>query len=275
MLSSNQFNKVSFAARVQRVVSISLALGAMLIIALPQVASAAPSKWDHILDWQRDTWDAHNDAPFRAIEGQIREELAHAPDPDNVILKYRALASKTPNDPVAQFRWGFSSFAASTRATDIYLLMNRMDGAYEAMALAKPPHSYEYTRVVFLVSPVGKPGRPAGLRLLARNPSDDDVKTLLLLDSCSYLPNDALMKELLTWAAQLVKNHPQYPYYRVLTGRIYSTMWWVTKKVKYAKLALAGYQDYLAHAPVTDGYQEQAHIVVKDLKKWLEEHPGN
>jgi hypothetical protein len=120
--------------------------------------------------WVKVPWDG-DDRPFAAARKTIDGELAAGVDPDSLVAQYSGAASANPTNAFDQFRWIYA-----TRMQHMGPDTAPPDYSLEVLALAgaKDPHTYDFTRLRMLVSYLYG-DKDAWQRLYDYNPGDTEV----------------------------------------------------------------------------------------------------
>lgn len=202
-------------------------------------------------DWMADPWTG-SDTPFVTIRAEIGKISDQNQWSRPTLEGYRKQAASDPKDAAAQFRWGYAyykarndgfSFEAPGKNSDTLL-----DVAW-SLQQAPSPHSYEYTRLLFLVSALNTPAflSPVGKRLMRHTPKDYDVE-FCFYPSLLSSPSLADRKEALLGAQNFIREFPAKGGPYAALAEVYTAQW-ESGHFQSGALALAAYQKYLSMPP--------------------------
>lgn len=221
-----------------------------------------------------ETW-AGNAHPYQQIENEIDQALTNGQAPALLMFQNKALALKKPNDPQAQFRWGYSGWKMLTPESGSWDKDRFLNGVYGALVKAPSPNTYEYARLRFLVSPDSSQLVALGERLLKRNPNDMDVKYKLIGDYYGLISlnglhskkvDPATKERVLAIAQQMLQANPTVAKYYSSLGGVYLTCWVVLRDQDDAAKAIVEYKKFLQLAPANDEFRPQAHNIIEILQ---------
>jgi hypothetical protein len=272
---------------------------------LPSIPASLPSGYVDNMDWTQETW-REDDTHLSRVQNEVKSRLSGSADTLQVMRQYRSLASKDLYNADAVFRWGCASYIASSKAKtldeerDIWVslypallhpaLPNDYKLAATPSAIPKPitPHSYRYTRLLFLVAvhnrvaDVKDERQLLALcdRLLERNPNDRTVKfarieMLMHLKPVSSREDPIVAKQskslleaarlkALGFSKQAVTENPSNLPLLVQLAGIYNFLW--DGKNGYDQMAIATYRRYLALAPSTDPYVKTVNDTITKIE---------
>ena len=206
--------------------------------------------------WTTEQWDG-SEQPYQQIRKRIDDLADHGADLLALSNANKSVADAAPNDPKAQYAWAYAAWKFTRLPHESEKRYSLLQDIPEALAATPSPHSYEYARMRFIIqsSLVCKPQlRSVGKRLLQREPSDDDVKNLLVR---VYIPVQTLAEkaEAIAYLRQLIAENPKKASYQATYGWIYMTSYEALKQPSDADKAISYFQTYLRIAPADDDYR--------------------
>jgi|GEM_PF-2536498 len=197
--------------------------------------------------------------PFISIRKQIDSLKS---DPQNLfaaLAHYKKQARESPKDAQAQFRWAYSAFLASDyQATPPPRTPKLLDDIYLSLGEAPNPHSFEYTRIHFLVGYLNsvESGSEAlkqyGIKFLnLANPDDFDLRYMAISSYANTLgmKHQQPIDKCLNLATALQKDFPERYITWDLLGRLYSDKFFFVKDPQYADKSIHCYQQIIHMAP--------------------------
>lgn len=204
------------------------------------------------LTWAMDPW-AGSDKPFTTIRTEIDKVSKEDQFSRSVLVAYREQARKNPKDPVAQFCWGYAYYKAWNDGVQLGTEVENLDTSLDiawGLQQVPSPHSYEYTRLLFLNSAKRSMYHlgPVGRRLLRHTPEDYDVE-FYFYEGLASAATPVERKEALLGAQKLIRQYPERrgaPY--GVLAEVYSAQW-EKGDVQSGPLAMAAYQKYLSMPP--------------------------
>lgn len=236
---------------------------------LPAASSAQAKKnkppyhWSNHFEWTSEEWRGNN-KPYQTARDQINQALASQPTSGKALLaKYQSVAKAHPGNPLALFRWAYLSLRLAPTPQSVG--EDGLDLIRDAFARPSSPHTYDYTRLRYLLYQHSSPDQrliSLGARLLKHNPDDLSVRYAYL----SSLRNSSKLSDRQTALAEIqkiIQQHPKEATPYALLGSIYLMNWVDDKlagrpKKANADLCIAAYQQYLNHAPASDPFRKNA-----------------
>ena len=189
------------------------------------------------LSWEKEPWTG-SDAPFISAKADIDREFTGSYLPSLIVDKYAKIAAANPTSALDQFRWAYAEF-------DFLLLPHNRTNDDETiivpvvvgMAKAKPPHSYQYTRLRFLLQ--GPDGTLSFVkRLVDKDPNDWLVKEQYACMLCiNYSPANAALA--ISTQEAVVAHHADWPHCNGTLAFVYSEVGGLGHNISYYKKALA------------------------------------
>lgn len=225
-------------------------------------------------DWMADPWTG-SDAPFATIRAEVDKISDQNQWSRSTLESYRKQAASDPKDPAAQFRWAYAYYKSWNDGVPFDSLGDHLD-TLRALAWdleqAPSPHSYEYTRLLYLISASDTPAflTPVGKRLLRHTPKDYAVEFYFYPGLLSS-PSLADRKEALLGAQNLVREFPATGGPYAALASIYLARWNMGDKPS-GPLAVAAYQKYLSMPP--RGMTPETRKDVEYLMNFIRTHPG-
>ena len=251
------------------------------------------------MEWTKETWKA-DDAHFSGLENQVKTQLSQTKQPLEVVKSYRRVALANLSKTDAVFRWGYASYLAARKVQTQEELTDVWQSLYPALLrpalpldyqykppfsemYPKPdsPHSYRYTRLLFLVAveryvPDTK-SRDLFLdlsnRLLQRDPKDKEVefqRIEMLLGmpwgsrESKIIAEDSWRKAL-DYSKKAVNRNPKNLAFLAQLAKAYRFQW--DGKNSYGEMSIATYRKYLALAPPNDPYRKVVIGILADIQK--------
>lgn len=225
--------------------------------------------------WLHENW-AGDPEPYLQIEHQVDQAMTSGENPAALLQHNKALAQQQPQDPQAQFRWGYSGWKMMNSSSGYREKHLYLGGVFEALASAPSPDTYEYARLRYLVAPHSKHMVKIGERLLQVNQNDSVVKSHLVGDYIQLIGaidlrpeslNPQLKLRAVTLAQQVIESNPTIARYHASLGSVYATAWVISRSRKDALQAVKAYQEYLRFASPNDEARPQVLAIMKDLAK--------
>ncbi len=209
------------------------------------------------LSWANRAWSGDN-TPYKQIRDSINTAVARGRSADDLRQQYGIAAQQKPNDPAAQFAWGYAAWIASrSRTITDGKSYDDLWGVREAMAHVPDPHTYDFYRLRFLLAG-GPKLLPLSNHLLTVDPKDMDVKAQAI-----RINPDA--KATLAECNALIEAYPQSSRYRGLLGNIYFYSWTRVHDEHDRLQAIKAYDDYLKLSLPNDRRLGDAHYLLKLL----------
>ena len=246
---------------------------------LPKQTLLVAQSWD----WTTQEWTG-NDKPYQRIRAEIDQSLAIGKDSQKLIEQQKEIAQKYPNNPQAQFAWGYATYTSLPQWTSSYEEWAH-NPITDAIASLPATNCYNYARLRFLLPLDYFNTNEAqivanahlvdalGQRLLQHNPNDLDVKYKLIDVDVSILgrsPTDLAVKNrALLYSQEMIQAKPQLSRYRTLPASIYVTCWAHTNNPADARAGIASYEDYLRIAPPDEEFRPDAQRLIKMLQDAL------
>lgn len=206
-----------------------------------------PPPWN----WMADQWTG-SDRPYADTKVAINAIAKNGGLNRAVLAAYQEQARRNPKDSTAQYRWGYAFETALNDGTSIGTVVQNLDTSLDiawGLQQVPSPHSYEYTRLLFLNSAKRSMYKliPLARRLLQHTPDDYAVEFFL----CKGLASATTLEgkeEALAYAQKLIKKYPNRggPYGAL--AEVYSAQW-EKGDVQSGPLAMAAYQKYLSMPP--------------------------
>jgi hypothetical protein len=227
-----------------------------------EVRSGFPPPWD----WATDQWTG-NDKPFLDAKAAIDVIAENGTLNRSTVDVYQEQARKNPKEPVAQYRWGYAFESALNNGVPLGTIVQKLDTSLDiewGMQQAPAPHSYGYTRLLFLIAARQSMYKliPLARRLLKHTPNDYDVE-FYFYPSLLASASPAERKEGLLGAKQLIQKYPDHggPYGAL--AEVYSAQW-EKGDIASGPLAVATFQKYLSLSPKGLTPQDR-----KGLEYWM------
>jgi len=205
--------------------------------------------------WLNERWTG-NDAPYAALRAQV-ERAFDTMTPQALVAQYAPAAKARPNDPIAQFAWGYAVHKAITSAN--YTVQNADDVRFAAeVALAETPfpQTYNFARLRFLIalqSPAGGGYHTligTAKRLLQKDANDFPVMMgLIALNSQNS--DSAAQKAAYALIQKAIKQYPNKPQVYDMLGGWYYAQYILYHHPRDYHLSLDNYQRAMNMYPMT------------------------
>jgi hypothetical protein len=173
--------------------------------------------------WTNEEWTGA-ETPYLTIAQEIEKAVALGENLDNLAAYYKKAAEKNPDDPQAQYAWGYAAVLAR-RPLEPFGDGNDPQKISGALAKPKSPQTYQYARmryIVLLQWGTWLQLKDLGTRLLKKNSQDYLVKVnqvrLLALSSKEE------RQTALRYAQELVKKNPKRASALGALGDVYGEM---------------------------------------------------
>ena len=239
---------------------------------------------DHAWDWTTQAW-VGNDLPYQSIRTQIDQAIAQGSDPQRLLALQMDIARQYPNNPQAQFAWGYAAFVSTSQLGSSHKRQKVLAIPSGAMANLPATDSYNYTRLRFLLTHLVPYANAVqsrsnqrllealGQRLLQHDTNDDATRYKLVQVEIAILgwkPFDPLVRaRALKHAQELVQAKPDTMAYQVLPGDINTACWAQTNDPNDARAGIASYQAFLKVAPANDEFRPTAKELIGVMQKFL------
>ena len=233
----------------------------------PQTHKVNPYHWYNHTEWAAEAWTGNN-TPYQKARTQIDYALSESPQSGKILLaKYTAAAKANPASPLALFRWAYASLKLDPQPH--YLGEDGLDAVRDAFAKPPSPHTYDYTRLRFLLFEHSMPIPeliPLGRRLLKQQPIDYPVHYYYIA-SLRVGPTIKDSQLALLEVDKLLQQQPNTISLYALKGSIYLGRWAGEKSNHLPKKAdgescIAAYQEYLDRSPTNDPFRKSAQDVI-------------
>ena len=225
------------------------------------------------IDWMTVSWEG-SDKPFAASRAEIDNISKQNKFSLPILEAYQKEAEKNPKDPLEQFRWGYADYKARNDGVLFKTIKEDQDTLLDiawSLQQAPSPHSYEYTRLQFLISAQYTVAflSPVGKRLLKHTPEDYDVECYFYPSLLSS-PVQGDRDKALSGALRLIKQYPERggPYSTL--AEVYSANW-LKGDTKSGPLAIEASKKYLSMPP--KGLTPQAIAGLKYWMNFIRTHP--
>ena len=221
--------------------------------------------------WTKEEWTTQGDAPLRAWREQFEARYMQTFVPVAVMEQYKQAALQAPQDRRKLFQWGYSAYLLyrrePERSTDLQLL--------RTLFKTKPPYSYEFMRMRYLVEVSQMLGNDQltalGERLAKADPKDYVLRYYLSSSFRTDTP-EGKRKEL-AYANELLQIDPNRSIGYAAVAHVYHTAWILSgaKDTASARLAVQNYQEYLKRElhPVRAGDRQLVQDIIDYLNKYI------
>ena len=209
--------------------------------------------------WTLEPWTS-DDAVYAKARQDI--ETNNIP-PRKLEAQYESTATAEPKSPVAQFRWGYAlkknlddaplSSEAGAKASSVFYSLTQV----------KDPHTYNYSRLRYLVSIRSRDLVRLGERLLKEDPKDHPVKLHLVEDyafDVGKYGNPVSKTRALAICHQLLQEDPKNPRYYAVLGVVYEMSYYYRHNPSDGALAIAADRKYISRS---DSQSDHAQMITK------------
>lgn len=210
------------------------------------------------------------DSAYQNIRSNIDHDLARGQKPGAVLRKYKEAEEQQPSSPQALFGYGYAVYKAGTAPNEPneYDLFQEKGKVYALWEKVRPPHIYNWTRLMFLHWSLGSPDPnliPVGKRLLARDPDDYEVEYgLALMANASMKPEER--SQALYYQQDLARRFPSDPRQYRLLAQIYGSDAARSHSQADAEKSITASQKYLALAPEFQKKTEENIRIMKEYQ---------
>lgn len=233
--------------------------------ATPSAQAQSSAEW---WAWTQEKWTG-NDRPYRQIREATNKLFKPRKLDDKTLAQLRAASMKRPQDSLARFRWANYAYVLALLQSDVSVGSGKLMRLQEAFRQNPSPGIYEYTRTRYLVESYLLQSGPAmarlGERLLKRNSNDVPVKYYLVSHLFTGKPQDE--QKSISYAQDLVRQHPSEPSYYSVLGYVYQRRWWQSKSRADAQQAVVNYRKYLQLGKLTGVARRRVEYSIKMLEK--------
>ncbi len=219
--------------------------------------------------WMIEAWTGDN-RPYHQIRAEADKVNNNPQSLDSTAKRLESDIERNPSDPKREYHWAYVTYKlaiASNPRDENKLVLSR-----DALHRANPPHSYDYTRLRFLieatlfVGPQFNNFIAVGKRLMQRDPNDAEVKyqmVRILGDS----PRAADQNTAVAYAESMVRQHPERGNYHANLAGAFLSRWLLSRNHSDAEKAMAEYQQYLKIAPPDASFRSQAERMIKSIRE--------
>ncbi len=224
--------------------------------------------------WTKEKW-TNSDTPYKKIREAIGPLYRAKKLNDKQLGLYKKAALEKPKDALALYRWGYYGFCFALLQSDVTIGSGKIGRVTEYFQNGPSPHSYEYTRLRYLVLSYMLQSSPQmaelSERLLKRDPKDYFVKYYAVSHHFTGKPKDEALA--LKLATELVDTEPKNAFVVSLLGYFYQRQWWGHHKPEDAQKSIELYQRYLelANLPADDIGRRRTENNIKTLQKQMQE----
>lgn len=235
------------------------------VAAPPRLSVQVPPQFAARWAWTEQPFEG-DDTPYRVARKKIDAELRLGKQPYEVLTRYRSLAQKSLNDPVAKFRWGYAAYRANVtkpplRQSDI------LQGVPDALGASPSPSTYEYLRLRYLVTSQYATNDylvALGERLVQRDKDDWEVAHYQYQGNTVATPAGKQRK--LYYAQELwrIKGKPNNVLLAV--AYVYELSWAINEDSEDARKAIEYWETYLAREKSDQKYRQQTQEAIRKMK---------
>lgn len=210
------------------------------------------------------------DSTYQNIRNSIDNAFARGQKSGAILQRYKEAAEQQPSSSRAFFAYGYAVYKADTAPSEPngYDLFQEKGKVYDLWEKTRPPHIYNWSRLMFLHWALGSPDPeliPVGKRLLARNPDDYEVEYgLALMANASIKPDERSLA--LTYQRDLARRFPNDPRQYRLLAEIYKINAARGRNQTDADKSVAANQKYLALAPAFRKKTEEDIRIMKEYQ---------
>lgn len=225
------------------------------------------------LRWQTEKWTG-SDAPFIQTRDRIETSLRQGTSLEVMLNEAETTAVQKPYEPTVQFAWCYLAYKSvkavkypNGRDVKFVRLQQRLHNSVQGMIFGTQPHSYVYSRLLFLARREDSGGydyATIGHRLIAWNSEDDEIRrTLIRMDTDSFYPPKT--QEALDYARYLYRKSPDDAKLYFMIGNIYFSDFLAHKQSGVADEAIANWHKSFQRSVPS----KEALAYVQDNMKWI------
>jgi len=219
--------------------------------------------------WTVDSWTG-DDKPYLEARTQIDRAILLGQNPSALLQSEEAKAKTNLNDSLAVFRWGYSACKVTFTQAKLVDNMELMSHVEPYLRTAPSPHTYNYSRLLFLGINYGSQdydAKPLGERLLQRDPQDDDVKYQMIACLLGYNKRTkADEAQAIALGQSLLKNHPKSLGVHAQIANTYMAIWSSSYKQADANRAIAEYRVYQSLLAPSDPDRKYIAVTIKHIQ---------
>lgn len=219
--------------------------------------------------WMIEAWTGDN-RPYRQSRTETDKVSSNPSSLDSIAKRLESDVEKNPSDPKREYQWAYATYKSaivSNPRDENKLILSR-----DALQRANPPHSYDYTRLRFLieatlfVGPQYNNFIAVGKRLMQRDPNDVEVKYQMvkILGDSPRLTDQNMA---VAYAESMVHQHPERGNYHANLAGAFLSRWLLFRNHSDAENAVAEYQRYLTIAPPDASFRSQAEHMIKLIRE--------
>lgn len=235
--------------------------------AKPKSKSTA-KPWNTQWVWVQQPWTGDNRL-FQQARTKIDTLTASGKKPASFLPQYQEAVKQNPSSPLRLFSWAYVVYKIAT-APDLEWNAgnNMLARPLQALADAPSPHTAEYDRLRFLMisnSPFDNDKiKPLAHRLLRYNPNDVKVKSRLA-EILAVSENAEEQQQSLVLSKEVAQDDPTSLISYAIPAGVYMSRWLRHHNKDDAAKAKAYYQQWLAHAPASNGFRSTVETCIRTL----------
>lgn len=222
--------------------------------------------------WTTEEWTG-SDRPYLQIRKEVDALVRQKRLTASSLRQVQSAAEEKPDDPQAQFRWGYALLKAPDAGIQLGRNVYDSYAVYTPVvrALARPgsPRSYQYARARFLLMTLQMevaPLKTVGVRLLRRDPKDTRVKAYLVrYFSVSRSPEER--RQALKYAQEIVHDFPKWPGSYNTLGGVYENALFGFGDLAAADKGIAAYLRYLDLLPPQARERQSGLAVIRIMRQ--------
>lgn len=208
------------------------------------------SEVDYFKRWTSQPWKG-DDTPYERVRESVDKKLASTTNKDLVVDQYKMIAQSMPNDPIAQFRWGYAVFQTYKNES---LRDSKFNEVIYPLSQMTTVSNYEFIRLRFLMEQAGSFANyldDLAVRLLAKSPNDPDVlaASVRVLSSSKDI---AKRRQAVAVAEQLYSKNPTDISVQRKLARVYHMSCVLNKNIEHGRKAIKYYERFSKQATDPD-----------------------
>ncbi len=217
----------------------------------PNLTISVPANQVYLWKWTQEKWLAEPDTELREARDRIERVYLDGADHVEIVERFKKKSLKMPWDRQKLFEWGYAAYLSKK-----YSYTTQVDKELrKALQTIKPPFSYEFMRMRYLVEDniffANDYLTALGERLAQADKSDYAVRLTVTNSIVPSKPGG--MKKALIYANELITIDPIRSDAYITTAELYFNIWKIrdVNDSSTAKEAIRWYNEYLSreHRP--------------------------
>lgn len=216
-----------------------------------------------------------DDSPYQqsrlSIDRQVDSAISSGKSPQLITAEYEAEAQKNSKSSLAQFRWGYALWKTITPTSPLAETRMNTLAIFFALVHAESPNTYNYARLIYLVSPNSRDETMLGERVLLHDPNDADIKAALAIDYTApgSEPYDLKAKSrAIELSKELIQSKPHHANYYAILAEAYTVNYFGNGHHRQDGLAtIAALKKYLSLAGPDEYFYQGAKARLFDMEQ--------